>query len=169
MSTQDRQQSFVRQAAAQETPGPGIDLPLDDPKAVSKVIQRVFDKVSAQLEQEDGEVDYADLIRAVRAVLGLRESSLDVRDQAVLVEFLGPQYAARLLVNQHQVRPLVESMITEDTPAIERSRANRLSYWFDLLMRQLRKSNINRKEVVRVGRRAGFELINALADRTIRT
>lgn len=140
-----------------------------DPERVYRVINKVFDKLSQQFGDDTSGRKYSKLIQALKKVVGITNESLNSEDQVVLVEFLGVEATSRLLLYQDNIIPLTEGLIMEDSPAITRDRAVRLAFWFDMLMNQVGKQKVDKSELVRTARRAGFELINALADKYIRT
>lgn len=142
------------------------DTDKSNPQKVYRIINKVFKSLESQLK---GDNKYAHLISALKKVIGLYPENLTSVEQSTLVECLGSERTSRLLTNSDNIIPVVESMLNEDTPSIDRTRATTLAFWFDMLMQQLKKKTLDKDELVRLGRRVGFELINALADRHIRT
>lgn len=125
------------------------------PKISRDKIERIMKKVAQELPG-----DYSAQLMAARKLISKlvdrdETKQLTTEDKKALVEFLGPESTIKLLM-------------VEEAPAITRSRATTVVNWLDILYRAL-QSKASKKRIMYLARKTALELINALADTTVRS
>lgn len=129
-------------------------LPQEDPEGAARVVRRVFKKITQEIDVN--KYGLSGLLIAIEKALGIRNEAIEASDQTALVEFFGLEATTQFLI------------LCEGTPAIPSNRARELSHIFELFIQAIRQE-AGMPTLLRLGRRAGHEFINALADDTIRS
>lgn len=125
---------------------------LTDPVKSAKRIRKLYKRLRKELPDDAG---LNDLLIALSNVVNSRES-LTATDQDVLLEYFGQECSVQLC------------LLTEEDMAINRRRASNLLNWWEVLIKALR-DKADRTRVLKLVRRVGVELVNALADRDLRS